>query len=274
MATPIGNRTDLSPRALAVLAAVDVVAAEDTRVSGQLLRSFGVQTPLFSLREHNEREAADKVIERLKRGEAVAQISDAGTPAVSDPGSRLVAAVHAAGFKVVPIPGPSAVLAALAAGGMISPRFYFHGFTDSKAQARRRELEPLSKLPHTLVLFEAPHRIEECLNDLVAIMGADRIGVLARELTKTFETIRRAPLHELATWVAADTNQQRGEIVLLIEAAEMQADGEDEWDDLLTTLLSELPVKQAVKLAAEISGAPRNRLYERALDLKKALSAG
>ncbi|WP_028446145.1 16S rRNA (cytidine(1402)-2'-O)-methyltransferase [Chitinimonas koreensis] len=269
VATPIGNLADLTPRARAVLAAVDLVAAEDTRVTGQLLKLCGIDTRMISLREHNEREAAERVIERLRAGEAVAQVSDAGTPAVSDPGARLVAAVHAAGFPVVPIPGASALLAALAGAGMRSPRFYFHGFPESKPGARRREFEQLAGLPHTVAFFEAPHRIADSVADMAAVFGAEREAVLCRELTKTFETIRRAPLGELAAWVASDANQQRGELVVLVEAAPEQAeDDAAAHDALLAPLVRELPLKQAVKLAAEIGGGNRNALYQRALQLK------
>lgn len=269
VATPIGNVSDLSARALAVLRQVDCIAAEDTRVTGQLLKMLGIEARMLSLREHNEREAAAKLIERLAAGQAIAQVSDAGTPAVSDPGARLVEAVHSAGYKVVPIPGASALLAALAAGGMQSPRFYFHGFLEPKSAARRKELDALKALPHTVAFFEAPHRIADSLADMAAVFGEDRIAVMARELTKTFETIRRAPLGELAGWVSQDANQQRGELVVLIEAA--PAGGDDDaaaHDAILQPLLRELPLKQAVKLATEISGGNRNALYERALMLK------
>lgn len=269
VATPIGNVADLSPRALAVLRQVDCIAAEDTRVTGQLLKMLGIEARMLSLREHNEREAAAKLIERLAQGQAVAQVSDAGTPAVSDPGARLVEAVHAAGHKVVPIPGASALLAALAAGGMQSPRFYFHGFLEPKSAARRKELEALKAQPHTVAFFEAPHRIAESLADMAAVLGGERIAVVARELTKTFETIRRGPLVELAQWVAADPNQQRGELVVLIESAPAEEDSDAAaYDAILLPLLRELPLKQAVKLATEIGGGNRNALYERALQLK------
>jgi 16S rRNA (cytidine1402-2'-O)-methyltransferase len=271
VATPIGNVNDLTPRARSVLSQVDCVAAEDTRVTGQLLKMIGIDARMISLREHNEREAAEKLIERLRAGQSVAQVSDAGTPAVSDPGARLVAAVHAAGFKVVPIPGASALLAALAGGGMQSPRFYFHGFPEPKTTARRKEFATLVNLPHTVAFFEAPHRIADSLVDMAAVFGDDRVAVLARELTKTFETIRRAPLGELAAWVAGDSNQQRGELVILVEAAPVaESDGAADHDAILVPLLKELPVKQAVKLAAEIGGGNRNALYERALQLKDA----
>ncbi|MFC4158315.1 16S rRNA (cytidine(1402)-2'-O)-methyltransferase [Chitinimonas lacunae] len=269
VATPIGNLGDISQRALAILRRVDWIAAEDTRVSGQLLRHFGIDARLLSLREHNEASASAAIIERLRAGQAVAQVSDAGTPAVSDPGARLVAAVHAAGFKVIPLPGASATLAALAAAGMRSPRFLFHGFPEPKSAARREEFSRLAQLDCSLVLFEAPHRIEESLADMAAVFGPAREAVLARELTKTFETIRRATLGELLEWVKSDPNQRRGELVVLIEAAPPVED-EDlaVHDKVLLPLLRELPVKQAVKLAIEISGASRNALYQRALALK------
>ncbi|GLR13300.1 ribosomal RNA small subunit methyltransferase I [Chitinimonas prasina] len=269
VATPIGNLRDLTPRAQAILAGADLIAAEDTRVTGQLLKHFGIDTRMMSLREHNEREAAEKLIARLAEGQAVAQVSDAGTPAVSDPGARLVAAVHAAGYKVVPIPGASALLAALAGAGMQSPRFQFHGFPEPKSGARRKEFETLKALPHTIAFFEAPHRIAESLVDMAEVFGPDRVAVVCRELTKTFETLRRAPLAELASWVAADSNQQRGELVVLVEAApEQAADDAASFDSVLAPLVRELPMKQAVKLAAEITGGNRNALYERALQLK------
>lgn len=269
VATPIGNLRDLTPRAQAILNAVDLIAAEDTRVTGQLLKHFGIDTRMMSLREHNEREAAAKLIERLQQGQSIAQVSDAGTPAVSDPGARLVAAVHAAGFKVIPIPGASALLAALAGAGMQSPRFQFYGFPESKSTARKKEFATLKDLPHTVAFFEAPHRIAESLLDMAEVFGADRLAVVCRELTKTFETIRRAPLGDLAAWVASDSNQQRGEIVVLIDAAEAKIDDDTaSYDAILAPLVRELPMKQAVKLAAEISGGNRNALYERALILK------
>lgn len=270
VATPIGNLGDLTARSRDVLAGVDCIAAEDTRVTGQLLKHIGSHAKLISLREHNEREAAQAVIARLSEGQAVAQVSDAGTPAVSDPGARLVAQVHAAGFKVIPIPGASAVLSALAAAGMHSPRFYFHGFPEPKTTARCKEFAALANLPHSVVFFEAPHRIEACLNDMVQVFGASRVAVVARELTKTFETIRRAPLGELASWVAGDANQRRGELVVVVECAPLQdaQAGDASFDRILLPLLAALPLKQAVQLAAEISGGNRNALYQRALQLR------
>lgn len=271
VATPIGNLGDMTARSRDVLAGVDCIAAEDTRVTGQLLKHVGSSAKLISLREHNEREAAQAVITRLQAGQAVAQVSDAGTPAVSDPGARLVAEVHAAGFKVIPIPGASALLSALAAAGMRSPRFYFHGFPEPKTTARCKEFTALANLPHSVVFFEAPHRIEECLADMAQTFGADRVAVVARELTKTFETIKRAPLGELAAWVAGDANQRRGELVVVVECAPPRDEnaGDTAFDAVLRPLLAALPLKQAVQLATEICAGNRNTLYQRALQLRE-----
>ncbi|WP_231550546.1 16S rRNA (cytidine(1402)-2'-O)-methyltransferase [Chitinibacter sp. ZOR0017] len=271
VATPIGNLGDITERALAVLRQADVIAAEDTRVTGQLLKQFGINTPLMSVREHNERAMAERIIERLAAGDTIAQVSDAGTPAVSDPGAVLAAAVHAAGFNVIPIPGASALTTALSASGFTAPHSLFYGFLPPKSKQRRDALAPLVGHPYLTVFYEAPHRIAECVADLAAMFGPEREAVLARELTKTFETIRRMPLGELATWIASDSNQQRGEAVIVVDAAPPAPAVEGEsFDYLLQPLLAELPLKQAVALAQSISGAPRNTLYERALQLKKA----
>ncbi|UXY16742.1 16S rRNA (cytidine(1402)-2'-O)-methyltransferase [Chitiniphilus purpureus] len=271
VATPIGNLRDLSSRARDVLAQVDLIAAEDTRVTGQLLKHLGIGTPMLSLREHNERAMAEKLVARLAEGAAIAQVSDAGTPAISDPGAHLVAAVHAAGLPVVPIPGASALTTGLCAAGFTCPHTLFYGFLPPKRAQRQAALAPLAELPYVLVCYEAPHRIVETLDDLVALFGGDRPAVLARELTKTFETIRRAPLAELALFVRADTNQQRGEFVLLLDAAPPRpaATAADAHDTVLAPLVAELPLKQAVALAQSITGAPRNALYARALQLKE-----
>ncbi|GAA5783832.1 16S rRNA (cytidine(1402)-2'-O)-methyltransferase [Chitiniphilus shinanonensis] len=277
VATPIGNLRDFSARAREVLAQADVIAAEDTRVTGQLLKHFGIGTPMVSLREHNERAMADKLIARLAAGEAVAQVSDAGTPAISDPGAQLVAAVHAAGYPVVPVPGASALTTALSAAGFTCPHTLFYGFLPPKRKQRQDALAPLAALPYVVVFYEAPHRILETLADLVEAFGGDRTAVLARELTKTFETIRRAPLAELAAFAEGDANQQRGEFVLLIDAAPAAtADSGEagEHDRVLAPLVAELPVKQAVALAQSITGAPRNTLYARALILKQGEDQG
>ncbi len=269
VATPIGNRADFTSRALDVLRQADVIAAEDTRVTGLLLKHYAISTPMISLREHNERGMAEKLVARMQAGEVVAQVSDAGTPAISDPGAVLVATAHAAGIRVVPIPGASALTTALSAAGFTAAHALFYGFLPPKSGQRKSELAALAQSPYQIVFYEAPHRILECLADLVEVLGADRQAVLCRELTKTFETIRRDSLAGLHAFVASDSNQQRGECVVVIDAAPEQerADGA-EFDAVLQPLVEELPVKQAVAIAMRITGAPRNTLYERALQLK------
>lgn len=270
VATPIGNLGDMTPRAIEVLKQVDLIAAEDTRVTGHLLKHFGIGTPMVSLREHNERAMADKLVQRIKAGESIAQVSDAGTPAISDPGAVLVATAHAAGIAVVPVAGPSALATALSASGFAAPHSLFYGFLPPKSNQRREALEQLKQLPWISVFYEAPHRIADCLDDMQAVFGPEREAVLARELTKTFETIRRLPLGQLADWVKQDSNQQRGEAVLVIDAAPaVETASIAEHDHVLIPLLAELPLKQAVALAQKITGAPRNALYEHALTLKK-----
>lgn len=270
VATPIGNLGDMTPRAIEVLKQVDLIAAEDTRVTGHLLKHFGIGTPMVSLREHNERAMADKLVQRIKAGESIAQVSDAGTPAISDPGAVLVATAHAAGIAVVPVAGPSALATALSASGFTAPHSLFYGFLPPKSNQRREALEQLKQLPWISVFYEAPHRIADCLDDMQAVFGPEREAVLARELTKTFETIRRLPLGQLADWVKQDSNQQRGEAVLVIDAAPaVETASIAEHDHVLIPLLAELPLKQAVALAQKITGAPRNALYEHALTLKK-----
>ncbi|WP_390901569.1 MULTISPECIES: 16S rRNA (cytidine(1402)-2'-O)-methyltransferase [Silvimonas] len=269
VATPIGNLQDLTPRAQTILRSVSVIAAEDTRVTGQMLKHFGITTPMISLREHNERAMSEKLVARLAAGETVAQVSDAGTPAISDPGAQLVAAVHAAGFKVVPVPGASALTTALSGAGFMCPHTLFYGFLPPKSRQRQDAIAPLAGLPYATVFYEAPHRILDTLNDLANGFGQDRIALVARELTKTFETLRRAPLGELLAWATADANQQRGEFVIVIDAAPpAEPDEANAHDHVLRPLMAELPLKQAVALAQQITGAPRNALYERALSLK------
>lgn len=264
VATPIGNLADMTPRAIDILKRVGHVAAEDTRHSAGLLRHFGIGTPLFALHEHNEREVSAEVLRRLEQGEDIALISDAGTPLVSDPGFPLVRLAHEAGVRVVPIPGASALIAALSAAGIPTDRFAFEGFLPAKAGARRNALEGLREERRTLIFYEAPHRLLECLEDLAAVFGPERRAVLARELTKTFETIRRAPLGELLAFVRADSDQQRGEAVLLLEGAPAPAGDvlDDEARRVADILAAELPVKQAAALAALISGAKKNRIYD------------
>jgi 16S rRNA (cytidine1402-2'-O)-methyltransferase len=269
VATPIGNLGDITLRALDTLKQVDRVAAEDTRVSGQLLAHFNISKPLVSIREHNEREAADKVIAWIAAGEAVAYVSDAGTPAISDPGARLVAAVRAAGLTVVPIPGAAAVTTALSAAGVESGTWLFHGFLPPKSGARKSELQALSALPTALVFYEAPHRIEETVADLAAVLDRSRAVTLARELTKKFESIVTLPLREAAAWLAADPNHVRGEFVVIVHppsAAAMAVDAEAM--RVLDVLLAELPPTLAAKLAAKITGRSKAELYQMSLARK------
>jgi 16S rRNA (cytidine1402-2'-O)-methyltransferase len=256
----------MSPRAVETLKGVDVIAAEDTRHTGRLLRHFGITTPLSPLHEHNEREAVAQLVRRLREGQSVAQVSDAGTPLVSDPGYHLVRAAQDAGIAVSVVPGPSATLAALAVSGLPTDRFVFEGFLPPKVGARRRRLQALAEEARTLVFFEAPHRVRDSLSDMAECFGPDREAALARELTKTFETIRRAPLGELAAWVGSDSNQQKGEIVLLVHGAPQRAAAIDpEAERILAILAEELPLKQAAGLAARITGLKKNALYDFAL---------
>ncbi|MFV3330552.1 16S rRNA (cytidine(1402)-2'-O)-methyltransferase [Pseudomonas sp. NY15437] len=269
VATPIGNLDDISARALKVLADVALIAAEDTRHSVRLLQHFGIQTPLAACHEHNEREQGGRFLNKLQAGEDVALISDAGTPLISDPGYHLVRQARAAGIAVVPVPGACALIAALSAAGLPSDRFVFEGFLPAKAAGRRGRLEALLDEPRTLIFYEAPHRVLECIEDMAAILGDERPALLARELTKTFETLKGLPLGELREFVAADSNQQRGECVLLV-AGKPAPEGDEALDAqtlrVLDLLLAELPVKRAAALAAEITGARKNQLYQIALE--------
>lgn len=268
--TPLGNLQDMSLRAVEVLKAVPWVAAEDTRHSQPLLRHFGSGARLLPAHQHNEEQAAQGVIDKLAAGEAVALVSDAGTPAVSDPGARIVARVREAGFRVVPLPGACAAVTALSASGLMAPHFLFYGFLPAKAGQRQKELEALAALPYTLVFYEAPHRVLESVEALAVAFGPERTVVFARELTKLFETIHACPLGEALEWLQADANRQRGEFVLLVEGAPEDAD-DGAGERVLRLLLAEgLPVKQCAKLAAEITGASKNELYQKALALKDA----
>lgn len=263
VATPIGHLDDLSPRARSVLAAVNGILAEDTRQSGVLLRHAGISTPMQALHEHNEAARAEAIVARLRAGESLALISDAGTPLISDPGFRLVAAVRAAGFAVSPIPGPSALIAALSVAGLPTDRFAFEGFLPAKAGERATRLSALATETRTLVFYEAPHRVLETLAAMVEALGPDRRAVLARELTKRFETVLDGTLAELAARVQADADQQRGEIVLVIAGADPEAADvrRAEGKRLYALLASELPPARAAKLAAQWSGAPKRALY-------------
>ena len=269
VATPIGNLGDITLRALDILRSADRVAAEDTRVSGQLLAHFNISTPMVSIREHNEREAANKVIAWIVAGEAVAYVSDAGTPAVSDPGARLVTAVRAAGLVVVPIPGASAVTTALSAAGVESGTWLFHGFLPPKAGARRAQLQTLAALPSALVFYEAPHRIEETLTDMATVLDGARAVTLARELTKRFETIVTLPLRDAPAWLAADPNNVRGEFVVIVHPPAAAAAVVDaEAMRVLDVLLAELPPTLAAKLTSKITGRSKADLYKMTLALK------
>ena len=268
VATPIGNLEDISARALRILSEVALIAAEDTRHSLRLLQHFGIKTPLQACHEHNEREHGSRFIAQLIAGDDVALISDAGTPLISDPGFHLVRQARAAGVQVVPVPGACALVAALSAAGLPSDRFIFEGFLPAKTAGRRARLEALKEESRTLIFYEAPHRILECIADLHEVFGPDRAAVLGRDLTKTFETLKGLPLADLQAWVAADANQQRGECVLLVagwDAPEGEAAVSSEALRVLDLLLAEMPLKRAAALAAEITGVRKNVLYQVAL---------
>jgi 16S rRNA (cytidine1402-2'-O)-methyltransferase len=262
VATPIGNLGDLAPRALDTLRAVDAVCAEDTRRTRQLLAHFGIERPLLALHEHNEAQLADTLVARLLAGQSLALVSDAGTPLVSDPGFRLVRAARAAGVRVSPLPGACAFVAALSVAGLPSDRFVFEGFLPAKASARRERLAQLAAEPRTLVFYESAHRIEEALADMAAAFGAERPAVLARELTKLFETVLDGALGGLQARVTADPDQRRGEFVLLVQGADEEGDARIvEGKRLYAKLVEHLPPSTAARLAAELSGAPRKALY-------------
>ena len=269
VATPIGNLGDITQRALDVLRSVDRIAAEDTRHTGRLLAHFGIATPQISLHEHNEAERSGLLIERLRAGEAIALVSDAGTPLISDPGYHLVRAVRDAGLRVSPIPGPSALIAALSASGLPTDRFAFEGFLPAKTSARRARLRSLAEDGRTLVFYESTHRILDSLADLGDELGGEREAVVARELTKTFETFEQGTLAEIRARLASAPEHCRGEFVVLVAGAPPRPDDALDAEALrvLRLLLDELPVKRAARLAAEVLGLPRNRLYEAALAL-------
>ncbi len=270
VATPIGNLEDMTPRAVRTLSEADLIAAEDTRHSGRLLRHFGIGTKTEAIHEHNERSQVPRLVEILKGGKSIAFITDAGTPLVSDPGFHLVRAARQAGIRVVPVPGACAAIAALSAAGLPSDRFVFEGFPPAKSAARRAVFEKLREESRTLIFYESPHRILESLKDMSEVFGPGREAVLARELTKQFETLRAGGLQELLEWVGRDANQQLGEFVILIHGvprAEREA-VDEEAERVLKILLDELPVSQAAALAARITGLKKNKLYEYALTLK------
>ena len=270
VATPIGHLEDMSPRAVEVLRGVTLIAAEDTRHSAPLLRHFDVATPMIALHDHNERQQSEKLIERLRAGDAIALISDAGTPLLSDPGYHLVRAAHRAGLRVIPVPGASAAIAALSVSGLPTDRFSFEGFLPVKSAARQSRLAALREDMRTLIFYEAPHRIIVTLDDMTQVFGAEREAVVARELTKIYETVRAASLGNLADWVRNDPDQQKGELVVLVRGAARSSDElSEDAQRVLRLLLAELPLRQAVALAAEISGERRNRLYEVAVSMRQ-----
>lgn len=271
VATPIGNLRDITLRALDVLGQVDVVAAEDTRVTGGLLAHHGIRVQLVSLNEHNEKRRAAEVIALLAKGKRVALVTDAGTPAISDPGALLVRAVTDAGFAVVPVPGPSAVIAALSASGIAAAHWMFCGFLPATAAARRTALDAVATVPAALVFYEAPHRVLATLTAMADALGATRDIVIARELTKRYETIHRCALGAAVAWIGADPDRVRGEFVLIVSAPDQVTEPDAESHDAtLSLLLAELPLARAVKLATALTGASKNSLYERALALKAA----
>ncbi|UGB38569.1 16S rRNA (cytidine(1402)-2'-O)-methyltransferase [Frateuria soli] len=263
VATPIGHRDDISARAIATLRGADVIAAEDTRHSRPLLLHYNVDVPLVALHEHNERDVVDGLVRRMLDGQSVALISDAGTPLVSDPGFRLVRAARAAGIRCVPIPGACAAIAALSVAGLPSDRFVFEGFLPPKAAARRSRLRELAGEPRTLIFYESSHRVAESLADMREVFGGAREAVLARELTKLFETVIGEPLEELAARVAGDPDQQRGECVILVAGRGEEADTRlAEGQRVFALLREEMAPAKAAKLAAAITGAPRKALYQ------------
>jgi 16S rRNA (cytidine1402-2'-O)-methyltransferase len=271
VATPIGNLTDITLRALEVLKSVQLIAAEDTRVTATLLRHYGVATRMLSLHSHNERESTGKVLAALREGQSVALVSDAGTPAVSDPGAILVTEVSAAGFDIIPIPGANAAITALSAAGITGTGFLFCGFLPARPAARRAQIEALKAQPYSLVFYEAPHRIVEFVDDLLKVFGSERDVVLARELTKRFESIHRCSLRDAPAWLAGDSDRQRGEFVIIVSGnLQVETSDEAEARRVLEVLLEELPVKQAAALAAQIVGRRKNELYDLALTLKKS----
>ncbi|MCE3250992.1 MAG: rRNA ((1402)-2-O)-methyltransferase [Cellvibrio sp.] len=267
VATPIGNLGDMVPRAVETLQTVAVIAAEDTRHSSRLLSHFGIKTPCIAYHDHSDELRVEQLVGRMQAGDSIALISDAGTPLVSDPGYRLVRSARQAGIQVVPVPGACAMIAALSAAGLPSDRFAFEGFLPAKQVARCVHLQALATDPRTLIFYEAPHRILETLQDMTQIFGAEREVVIARELTKTFETIKNDKVGDLVNWVAGDSNQQRGEIVLLVHGASKQENGmmTPEQAHIMKVLLEELPVKQAASIGSRLTGLKKNFLYDWAL---------
>ncbi len=271
VATPIGNLADITYRAIDILSKVKLIAAEDTRHSRKLLSHYGISTKCKALHDHNEKETHQELIDFIKQGNSVALISDAGTPLISDPGYILVHQAVLAGIRVIPIPGPSALIAALSVAGLPSDKFTFYGFLPAKQVGRIEVLESVRELQPTSIFYESPHRLVACLDNMLQVFGATRRVCLARELTKTFETIHSDELESLCQWVKDDTNQQKGEIVLLVSGFKVEKEREISAADIdtLKLLIKELGVKKAASLAAKITGLPKNALYTEALKIKK-----
>ena len=271
VATPIGNLSDITAHAIDCLKSVAIIACEDTRTSGKLLNHFNIPTKTWAYHDHNAEVQTPKLIEILQSGQNIALISDAGTPLISDPGFRLVRACHQAGIKVSPVVGASAAIAALSVAGLPSDKFYFYGFLPAKTAGRQSELAKIKDLTATLIFYEAPHRIVECIDDMITVLGDNRQVTFCREITKTFETIYPSTLGELKQFVASDANQQKGEMVLVVAGANDSVNDEGKHDALLKRLLQDLSVKKAAQLASDITGTKKNALYERALILKEHL---
>lgn len=271
VATPIGNLNDITHRAIETLHKVSLIAAEDTRHSRRLLDHYQITTKLISLHEHNEQQRSTYLLEQLQQGQTIALISDAGTPLISDPGYRLVQTVRAANIRVVPIPGACALISALSAAGLPSDRFIFEGFLSSKTTARKQQLQTIQHETRTSIFYESPHRILDLIDDMLAILGPERYVVLARELTKTFETIYGANLAELKEWLINDSNQQKGEFVVLVAGVTPTTDNSTDIETtrVLTILLKDLPTSQAIQLATQITGEKKNKLYDLALKHKQ-----
>ena len=269
VATPIGNREDITARATRVLSEVDIVAAEDTRHSGKLLQYLGIKKPMLSVHDQNESARITRIIDELHAGKSIALMSDAGTPLVSDPGFQVVRAVRQAGYQVVPVPGPCAAIAALSVAGLPTDAFVFAGFAPAKSGGRRQFFEVLASDTRTLIFYESPHRIVDSLEDMATVFGNERQATIARELTKHFETVHADKLGELVDWVKQDSDQQRGEFVVLVHGATEAKDQDAEVERTLKILLEELPLKQAVSLTVKLTGGRKNEVYDLALELNE-----
>ncbi|GMR18613.1 MAG: 16S rRNA (cytidine(1402)-2'-O)-methyltransferase [Gammaproteobacteria bacterium] len=274
VATPIGNREDITARAIRVLSEVDTVAAEDTRHSGKLLQYLGIKKPMLSVHDQNESARITRIIDQLHAGKSIALVSDAGTPLVSDPGFQVVRAVREAGYPVVPVPGPCAAIAALSVAGLPTDAFVFAGFAPAKSGGRRHFFEALASEPRTLIFYESPHRIVDSLEDMAAVFGNERQATIARELTKHFETIHADTLSELVNWVKQDSDQQRGEFVVLVHGQTEQKEANADIERTLKILLEELPLKQAVSLTVKLTGGKKNEVYDLALELNDESKGG